>query len=433
MLRTFLRPFLLLSLATLLTPLYAESDSHSLKALLKDHQYGVQLSEGSLSGPGAMLLEDAASQSRYFLVGEQHGIADVIEFTHALYRQIQPMGYDWYVTEVGPVSAVRLATLASQATIAKPFEKFYQRFPFAIPFAVYAEEVSLLRAVRRLSPVRPQSILGIDQEFVLSVAMHLQRLEALSDNQQFKAMLRNARKRERKEYAEIVSSGNPESGETILMAEDEQITIDSLLSMFTEAGSQQNGIASALADSRRIYRLFYQGQFNENNQQRAALMATYFERWREQIEAEYEAPRYLFKLGANHIARDLSVLNVEDIGKTVASLAEAQDSQSFHLLVLALSGTQNAWLPFTPESAKSTPIDNSAGLNKRYAALLDALPDSGGWQLYDLRPMRAMAGEINDLSEEARALIDNYDAVLTMNDVSAATLVPQGSLVETDQ
>ena len=64
-----------------------------LAAALLEHRHTLELTAaGVLRGPGAELLLAEGAASQFFMVGEEHGIAEVPQLTAALFRQLQRAG-----------------------------------------------------------------------------------------------------------------------------------------------------------------------------------------------------------------------------------------------------------------------------------------------------------------------------------------------------
>jgi hypothetical protein len=114
-------------------------------------------------------------------------------------------------------------------------------------------------------------------------------------------------------------------------------------------------------------------------------------------------------------------MGIQDIGNFISELAVMENSQSFHLFVLPVSGKQNVWLPFLPEEFKATPIETNTQPELR--PILENVQDKSGWHLYDLQPLRLRQNYWSEGNANFKKFFQGYDAILLMYDVQPATLI----------
>src|SRR5215211_7189462 len=76
------------------------------------NNYPIKIEAATLTGPGADLLSREAEAAQFVLIGEPHGIADVPIFSSALFKHIQPKGFNYLAIEIGPITARRIEDLA---------------------------------------------------------------------------------------------------------------------------------------------------------------------------------------------------------------------------------------------------------------------------------------------------------------------------------
>ncbi|MEK7727841.1 MAG: hypothetical protein AAB354_05465 [candidate division KSB1 bacterium] len=135
---------------------------------LSEHKYTLALEDDALKGSGADFLLREAKAAQFFLIGEDHGIAEVPEFTSALFQQINTMGYHHFAIETGPLTAQLLKRLAAEPNAQQAFSAFHKKNPFAVPFFNWQEEAALLVAALKGAKPGLQPLWGLDQEFILS-------------------------------------------------------------------------------------------------------------------------------------------------------------------------------------------------------------------------------------------------------------------------
>ncbi|NUO79318.1 hypothetical protein HUU05_04515 [candidate division KSB1 bacterium] len=391
---------------------------------LSELKYTLALDEGVLKGSGADFLLSEAKAAQFFLIGEDHGIAEVPQFTAALFQQMNPMGYHHFAIETGPLTAQLLTRLASEPNAQAAFSAFHKENPFAVPFYNWQEEAALLLAVLNASKPGAQPLWGLDQEFIMSSKLHFKKLLALAPNDDARKVVNEFYEKTQTEFNRMVESKNPG---LVFLASAQKADFEKLENAF---GPQQpleaKEILFELKTSWEIYAKNFSGAGYESNAQRAGLMKKHFMSYYQQALAqEGNPPRVLFKFGVYHIKKGRSYTNVYDIGNLAAELAQANNSRSFHLFVLGAAGTQNAYLPFVGNEAdKNKKIDAVATYDFADIKPFMAAADLKLWTVFDLRPLRPLlhAQKLGSLAPNTKELIWGYDAVLVMPQVRAATL-----------
>src|SRR5436305_1491904 len=84
--------------------LYAQpNDASKFSSRLLQNRYGLTVRDGQLRGNGAHVLKTAIAQSRFVLLGETHGLAEVARFAGALCKVAGPEGFHTLAIEEGPI------------------------------------------------------------------------------------------------------------------------------------------------------------------------------------------------------------------------------------------------------------------------------------------------------------------------------------------
>jgi erythromycin esterase-like protein len=86
-------------------------------AKLLQNRYDLSVRSGQLSGAGAQVLQSAIAQSRFVLLGEDHGIAQTSEFWAAVCRAAGPSGFHTMAVEEGPLAAAELERWARRSRL----------------------------------------------------------------------------------------------------------------------------------------------------------------------------------------------------------------------------------------------------------------------------------------------------------------------------
>ncbi len=377
------------------------------------------LQENGLGGPGAEFLISEAEAAQFFLIGENHGIAEVPRFTGALFKAVQPMGFDHLVIETGPHSASVLSHLARQENPVEAFEALFRDFPFSIPFYGLREEADLIQTVVRSSSHPVRALWGIDQEFILAPQLFLDRLADRVADAELAARCRSLADAEKEALARINQTKRVDpSGFAMYQVESplKQLAAD----LRAKGFDWQADMVHDLDISGEVYRLWLSGKGFENNAQRALLNKKHFmAAYHEAEKALKQPPRAVVKMGSNHIAKGHTPMNILDVGNTLAELAAMNGKASFHLLVLVASGTQNIYVPFRGDEAKRAPIQGGPAAMKAFVENLRPRT----WTVYDLRPLRAQLARWGEEYSELKRLALGYDSVLLIPEGHAAALM----------
>jgi hypothetical protein len=374
------------------------------------------LQGGALAGPAAEALLARAGQAQYVLIGEEHGLAESSEFAAALARALRPQGFGVMLAEVGPFAAGEIEPLARAGDL-DGLNALYREAPFSIPFFWFTEEFDFARAVVQGEPAG--EIWGIDQEFILSPQLHLTRLAEMARSEVELAMASTLAESEQRGLATLVATRDPAKAPLLMFAPP-----DDLNDLAAHFAQQPEAVAriEALRESQAIYGLFSAGKGHDNNRQRADLMRRQL---RERIEAAVRKggaePRLIGKFGANHVQRGFSPMHVSDIGNALAERAAWQGRESFHLLLMPVSGNKNMALPFTGLEAAAVPIA-CEGLVP-YDALCRAAGEVEGWRFVDLAALRADLGAVLRFDPKLLPAVLGFDAVVFVGKARPATHV----------
>jgi hypothetical protein len=410
------------------SPFISNADDEALIAELVKNRLTLALEDGKLKGAGAELLFKEAEASEFFLIAEDHGIAELPQLAAALFRQLNSYGYAHFATEAGPITARQLEKLATSPRSSQDFADFNRRNPFSLPFYFWKEETALLEAIVNSPGRKVKPIWGLDQEFVMSAKLHLKRLVELAPNRQARRVVEEYNQKAQTEFNRMVESKNPSNVFLASATEDDFKKLSAALD--PKPGSEAAEIFDELKESWEIYTKQFRGQVYEANDQRAQLMKRHFLRYyNEALREEKSPPKVLFKFGMNHMKRGRSFINVFDVGSLVPDIAFANGAKSFHLLVIGASGTQNTYLPFVGNEADKNKKYDVVKVFKDYASadvkpLIASAGEDKSWAVIDFRPLRPLItnGKLGKIDKGLEELIYGYDAVLIIPEIHAATL-----------
>jgi len=379
-----------------------------LRVLLHENRYTLALDEGRITGPGADFLLKEAAQAHFFMVGEEHGIAEVPEFTSALFRALRPYGYEHLVIETSPSMAALLDRLARSGP--DSLAALFSRYPLGVPFYSWHEEAQLL--VDALEGAGSEPVLwGVDYEFVLSGMLWLSELVRRAPTDEARAMAGRYLAKEVAAEHTLKELGNP-TGLFLVVADPEDF--DALRSAFA-ADSGALALLDWKETSTKAWRFQFAGENYRSNLARTDFMRRSFaEQYRRHKGDRLVGPRAVLKFGGNHVFRGRTPVNVFDVGTLAAMLAEYEGSHAFNVMVVAGPGTERT--TFHPTGPRIAPVEDATWATPLYEAA-----DMEQWSMFDLRPLRPHldSGRLQ-VAPEIERLIWGFDAYLVLVRSSAA-------------
>ena len=381
-----------------------------LREALHANRNVVEWKDGQLAGPGAALLLEAGSASQFFLIGEEHGIAEIPELSAALFTELGSAGYRHLGIEIGDTVATRLEQVARSPEPIEALANFFVEHWPGVPFYTLEPEARLL--VDAVAAVAEEGVLwGLDYDILGDrYALRALREEVATEEQE--RAVQQAIELADVAFERAMGQGNPDH---MMMFGGPTEPLDALVKAFeAEAGSAANQIVSLLRETRAINQHWLDGEAWRSNERRAAWNKRQLGRlWREAWDKNGEAPRAFLKFGANHVMRGRTPTGVFDLGNVAASFADALGRPSFHLLVVGGPGTKRAQLNPTVMEYEPAPVELVAS---KWADPLAELTHPDQWTLFDLRPLRpaASAKILGELAPELERAIFGFDAVLIL-------------------
>ncbi|HEY2093260.1 MAG TPA: hypothetical protein VGJ81_15365 [Thermoanaerobaculia bacterium] len=394
----------------------AVADDTPFIAALKANSAPMTLDHGKLSGPGAELLIREGTASQFFLIGEDHGGRESPQFAAAMWAALQPAGYRHIAVEAGPITAARLEALGSVDAIGK----LSVQYPFALPFFNWREEAEYLTGVTGSKKVA-HAVWGLDQEFVLSLSMHLDRLAQLATTPAAKEAVRRMAERNTAGDAKMRAEKNPTA---VLMMTATPADFDQLAAAFPQTGEAAYVIGE-LRESAAIYQAWTAGRNYENNLNRSLLMKRHFRTYYDEaVRGGETKPHVMMKFGMSHMMRGRSLVEVYDIGTMLPELAAMNGTKAFSTAVLYRQGHVNEYTPFSKDdSARATEYDalKSRNVNLDVTPFFDAAAGPQ-WTVIDLRAIRPLLGKKMPVDPGVARIIWAFDSVVIVPEVHPSTL-----------
>ncbi len=362
---------------------------------------------GRFSGPGweRLLREGLAAQ--FFVIGEEHGIAENPRVAAALFQAFAAAGYSHLGVEISaPIArvvdgAARQGMAGLRAVASDPSSR--------APFADLEQEAELLVAARRTSRSSEPVIWGLDYE-----------LEA---DRRLIAMLRARAPRSAQAALAAVEADSRQSWEKYAATHNPQFIysfggdpglVRALIAAWPTPDPDSAWILRTLDVTLAVNELEMKGAGFASNQLRSTFIRENFlKHWARETAGGRPGPRAMIKMGASHVVRGLSMVETFDLGSLLPELAALEGRTSFNLLVLPGTGSKTA--VFDPSRLRY-----GAGPPKDgYARDLEPITGSvaeGGYSLFDLRPLRPLLDwRVNRMvGPELMRVVHGFDSLLVM-------------------
>ena len=258
-----------------LIPHLAFSQDSLLIQAFKENAHTLQFEEGKLSGAGFEFLEDIAQTSPFFLIGEEHGIAEIPLFTAALFKAFKEYGYRYFATETGPLTAAFLQDMVARKNWITDYKAFLKTYPWSIPFYSWREECEVLDAVLASTASDDVLLWGLDQEFAASFRMNFKALEESAQTEASKKVATRFFEKANAGYHAFSTERNPNKS---FMASARPSDFEELKTAF--AGQPENlERIRELEESIHIYQLWFQREGYQSNKTRAEMMKRHFHQY----------------------------------------------------------------------------------------------------------------------------------------------------------
>jgi len=365
--------------------------------LIRQNQLVLTAANGQFAGPAWPKLEKAILASQCVLVGEGHGLAQVPAFTAAVARAFKPAVF---VAEIDQYQAADLRQLVAQPG---PPTAYFQQYPMGLSFYSWVEEFDLARALH----AQGARLVGIDQLSLLNTGRYFELVAAQTKGKAAKAY---CRRQAQTCQAWDRTALAQDSLQHLAMFRLPQPVADSLVLLTSKEKPAVREMVREFVVSQPIHR-------SNGHQQRVNLMKANLLRDLYGATAPGtppQLPKTLFKFGANHLARNLSIISgVFDIGNLVPNLAEAQGQRTLHLLVVGKQGTQLGSYSPTNTARHAAPY---TGADMPYLKPFFDLTGPADWNVVDLRPLRRaiIVDKLQVLNQEQEAVILGYDFLVVI-------------------
>jgi hypothetical protein len=372
------------------------------------HRLKLDFDGNTFSGPAWDRLVAEGMAAQFFLIGEEHGIAENPELIAQLFSKLSTHGYSKLAIEISPTMAWLVDSTLAEGGLDGLRALFAQ--PGGEPaFFGMTEEAEMLAAVRAVAPASEPVLWGTDYDVAgdRQLIRFLEKAEKPTGAEVALAVLAEA---SAVSWAEYEKTGSPEF---IFSFAGDPALVRVVREAWPEPDPRSAVILNTLENTLKVNKLWTQGKSWESNAARAALQRENFVRYWSAEKQQGRAPKVMAKYGASHIVRGLSQTAVFDLGTLITEIANIDGGHSFSLMVMPGAGAFIAGL--NPSTWSYEPRSAANGYVKDIKPLMDAAFEDK-FTLVNLAALRPVVGmNRGQLRDELFRVIHGFDMLLVMS------------------
>lgn len=368
------------------------------------------------SGPGAAILSDGVSASRYVLIGESHHSREIPVFTTNVCRLMAPGGLTAMAVEIGPEAAGAVNARLRAPDREQQISEFVSAHPDVMAFLNSRDEGRT--AADCAAAAGPKfKLWGLDQEFFGASGYLFEQMLAAGPGPLARAQIEALAKQERTATQAALASSSPM--DLFLFKVTDAALDQAGAAIDKDGGDRAKALFAALRETRAIYQASLSRRGDPNGRRVRLMKRTLAAHF-----AEAPRARVLMKFGANHLYKGYNPLEQRDLGNFVAERADGEGVSSLNLIVVGARGVE-AGYNGVGRQMKTHDFDSTVGEKSDWTkdVMLARPPGtaSGDWFLVDLRRLRG--ADLEALTPEWRRLIRGYDLAVVAPELSASSVL----------
>ena len=353
-------------------------------AKLLQNRYALSVRNGQLSGAGAQVLQSAIAQSRFVLLGENHGVAQTPELGAAVCNAADSERFHTMAIEEGPFAAGELESWARRRDGLAQLAAFERTFPdYSLSIYNSREEFDMLQQCARAAQ-GDFHLWGLDHEALGAGGPILSRILKSRLGEPARSAMQQLRQKDEDGHRRALQSGG--IGDLFMLSADDQDLARGGAVLERDGTPEARSLFASLVESHEFYRISPADY--DNARRRERLMKTRFVAdYTRAAATAATSPKVLLKFGAYHIYRGLNPVHGSGIGNYIAEFAETQRAQSLHIRLMAVKGSE----PFYPrvgQPARLRPFNLDDDPRSQYLQPMLNNRLQSDWTLFDLRPLR---------------------------------------------
>jgi len=383
------------------------------------HRYRLEFDGDLFSGPALERLLEEGRNAQFFLLGEEHGIAENPKLAAQLFETLTESGYSKLMIEVSPpVAGLLDAALAGDGLTG--LQQLFSQPGGEPAFFGMREEAEFLASVRAAVPKGNPVLWGIDYE-VAGDRPLLQILQAKPKPAEAQQALELLIAASDASWAKYTETGGPQY---IFSFAGDPEEVRAVMKAWPDRDAEAEWILKTLEETFEINALWIQGKGWESNNRRAALLrANFLHHWRT-AKQQGVAPKVMAKLGASHLVRGRNMTETFDLGTLLPEVAAMEGSHAFSIMVVP--GTDSPTAVLNPSTWTYNPAVPKDAYTRDIAPLTQAA-FSDAFTLIDLAPLRPV---IYSMTGKASAgllrIVYGYDMLLVMSGSTPSSGLEQG-------
>lgn len=388
-------------------PLPEQTLDEKLADAAAANRHRLEFDGASFSGPAWDMLLAEGANAQFFLLGEEHGIAENAKLAAALFTALAPGGYSKLAIEVSPPMADALDDAARGGM--DGLHALYAQPGGEPAFFGMKEEAEFLVAARAAVRNKEPLFWGADYE-VAGDRLLLSRLEAKKKPAAAQSALAALREASDHSWTQYETTRNPQF---IFSFAGDPALVRALRDAWPKHDEEAAWILDTFEETLEINRHWVSGEGYLSNVRRAAFLRNNFIRHWTVEKIAKPLPKVFAKFGASHLMRGRNSTETYDLGSLIPEIAALEGNSAFHLMVLPGAGSQTAVLdPSRWVYSPGPPKDSYwRGLEPVTGAAYD-----DAFTLIDLRPLRPLLGRWREgTSPEMMRIVHGYDALLVLS------------------
>jgi hypothetical protein len=395
------------------------SPSARLLEALQSNRLPLTMNDGP-AGRGWEWLVQEARDARFTLVGEEHGVAETVQFSAALFNALRGSGYSRMAIELSPIIAQDIEAAARRNGLQGIVDFFAAPDTWSPMYL--REEAQFLAAVINAAPRSERVLWGLDRE-IFSDRYLISKLEARVPRRA-RGSFTHLKEASTNAWARHQQNPSPEN---LFIFSQDPTVVSAVRAAWPNPDRESDTILRTLEESLAINAIARTGTAWASSQRRAQWMRNNLadrlmeERGKERGRGS--PPKVMLKFGYNHMIRGANYVNIFDVGAMTDEVAALSGGHAFHVLVLPGPGSRQAVLG-PGRSFVSVSSDEFDEFRTGDQRLTHVLPNANatGHEVIDLRALRPLAMRgLEGWNPDVVRTIHGYDAAVIWKGAHASS------------
>jgi len=367
-----------------------------LKSLAHEYKHVVPHVDGHFEGEAWSTLLTEIRTHNHVLIGEDHHINEVLDFTQAIAAH---GSFDNYITESDQATLTRMAALKTLDS--EQYRKKITPFREHLGFYRFEKDNALLDYFWK----EGIQTFGIDQVFFNGDVFLYDHLMELAQTEQAKLRYQELKNRSLKKwtiYKENPNQNPPYSLDSLPLLFDADLSLQLNELLLSASSFRERELLEELLLSNEIYSLSATpGKEYDSHEKRISAM-------KKKLITLYPAlrdKRNLYKFGANHVTKYKSMWqNMPDVGNLVYNLADSEYGKSLHLAIIQRQGEAGSFFGDKQQT-------NGLSFLKPFYDVFTETHTDSDWLMFDLRRINQVLRKQKVTVESAalRNFLEGYD------------------------